>query len=74
MEILICLSIITIVFFIVNIYICKFDMWSPSSLFYIFWIISIFSTIYLLDIYKLKINLLFGLIVIVGLFSFFFRS
>lgn len=36
MEILICLSIITIVFFIVNIYICKFDMWSPSSLFYIF--------------------------------------
>lgn len=71
MEILICLSIITIVFFIVNIYICKFDMWSPSSLFYIFWIISIFSTIYLLDIYKLKINLLFGLIVIVGLFSFF---
>lgn len=71
MEELLFLGIISIILLGINLYLNRFDMWSPSSLFYMFWIIAIFSSMYMINIYEFKINLLFILIVLTGWISFF---
>lgn len=71
MEILIALLVISIGLFVLNFIFNDYDVWNPGSLYFLFSSISIVSLICLLPVFKVKINMSFILLILIGMLAFF---